>query len=415
MSLWLFFGDQETISRFHLHPLGKYLDDYAKWLHDRGYCWEAARAKIRNVARLSPWLKRHGIAAKDLRWDHIQDYLQMKPRKSPPFNRQDTANLKQFLRYLQAQGVVSKPVAAESTPIEKMVAEYRVYLLKERALSEETTAQYCRHVNRFLLESFPRVRPDLSTLRSVSVTSHIQNFAATMSKKDAQLMCCALRSFLRYARYQGYIEADLQASVPAVANWTLASIPKALSAEVAEKVLASCDRRTPIGRRDYAVLLLLSRLGLRAGEIVRLELDDLDWRAGTISIHGKGSNLSQMPLPPDVGQAIVEYLQHGRPKCSTRRVFICRTAPIRGFARSAVVSNIVARAFRRAGFDDSATRKGSHLFRHTLATGLLRTGASLPEIAEVLRHRSTACVTIYAKVDLQSLRSLALAWPGGAQ
>jgi len=143
-------------------------------------------------------------------------------------------------------------------------------------------------------------------------------------------------------------------------------------------------------------------------------LDDLDWRAGTVSIHGKGSNLSQMPLPPDVGQAIVEYLQHGRPTCSTRRIFICATAPIRGFARSGVVSNIVARAFRRAGFDD-ATRKGAHLFRHTLATGLLRTGASLPEIAEVLRHRSTACVTIYAKVDLQSLRSLALAWPGGAQ
>jgi integrase/recombinase XerD len=131
-------------------------------------------------------------------------------------------------------------------------------------------------------------------------------------------------------------------------------------------------------------------------------------------IHGKGSNLSQMPLPPDVGQAIVEYLKHGRPKCSTRRIFICATAPIRGFARSSVVSNIVAHAFRRAGFD-SAPRKGAHLFRHTLATGLLRIGASLPEIAEVLRHRSTACVTIYAKVDLQSLRSLALAWPGGAQ
>lgn len=414
MSLWLFFGDQETISRFHLHPLGKYLDDYAKWLHDRGYCWEAARVKIRNVARLSPWLKRHGIAAKDLRWHHIQDYLQMRPRKSPPFNKQDKANLKQFLLYLQTQGVLPKPVPAESTPVEEMVVKYRDYLLKERALSHGTTSQYCRHVNRFLLESFPRLKPDLTTLRSASVTSHVQRTAAKMSKKDAKLMCCALRSFLRYARYQGYVEADLQASVPAVANWTLSSIPRALSAEVAEKVLASCDRQSPIGRRDYAVLLLLARLGLRAGEIVMLELDDIDWRAGTISIHGKGSNLSQMPLPPDVGQAIAEYLQHGRPNCSTRRVFICRKAPIRGFTRSGAVSNIVARAFHRAGFD-SATRKGAHLFRHTLATGLLRTGASLPEIAEMLRHRSTACVTIYAKVDLKSLRSLALAWPGGAQ
>ncbi|MBX3150367.1 tyrosine-type recombinase/integrase [Candidatus Obscuribacterales bacterium] len=414
MSLWLFFGDQETISRFHLHPLGKYLDDYAKWLHDRGYCWEAARVKIRNVARLSPWLKRHGIAAKDLRWHHIQDYLQMRPRKSPPFNKQDKTNLKQFLLYLQTQGVLPKPVAAESTPVEEIVAKYRDYLLKERGLSQETSAQYCRHINRFLLESFPRSKPDLSTLCSASVTSHVQKTAAKMSKKDAKLMCCALRSFLRYARYQGYVEADLQASVPTVANWTLSSIPRALSAEVAEKVLASCDRQSPIGRRDYAVLLLLARLGFRAGEIVMLELDDIDWRAGTISIHGKGSNLSQMPLPPDVGQAIAEYLQHGRPNCSTRRVFICRKAPISGFARSGAVSNIVARAFHRAGFD-SATRKGAHLFRHTLATGLLRTGASLPEIAEMLRHRSTACVTIYAKVDLKSLRSLALAWPGGAQ
>lgn len=414
MSLWLFFEDQETISRFHLHPLGKYLDDYAKWLHDRGYCWDAARAKIRNVARLSPWLKRHGIAAKDLRWEHIQDYLQMRPRKSPPFNRQDKANLKQFLLYLQAQDVLFKPVVVELKPVEKMVAEYRDYLLKERALSQETALQYCRYVNRFLLESFPRLKPDLTTLRSASVTSHVQKTAAKMSKKDAKLMCCALRSFLRYARYQGYVEADLQASVPAVANWTLSSIPKALSAEVAEKVLASCDRQSPIGRRDYAVLLLLARLGLRAGEIVTLELDDIDWRTGTISIHGKGSNLSQMPLPSDVGQAIAEYLQHGRPNCSTRRVFICRKAPIQGFARSGAVSNIVARAFHRAGFD-SARRKGAHLFRHTLATALLQTGASLPEIAEVLRHRSTACVTIYAKVDLKSLRSLALPWPGGAQ
>lgn len=414
MSLWLFFGDQETISRFHLHPLGKFMDDYAKWLHDRGYCWEAARVKIRNVARLSAWLKRHGIAAKDLRWEHIQDYLQMKVRKSPPFNRQDKANLKQFLLYLQKQGVLSEPAAAESTPVERVVTEYRDYLLKERALSQGTTAQYCRHVNRFLLESFPRLKPDLSTLRSSSVTSHVQKTAAKMSKKDAKLMCCALRSFLRYARYQGYVEADLQASVPSVANWTLASIPKALSAEVAEKVLASCDRQTPIGRRDYAILLLLARLGLRAGEIVTLQLEDMDWRAGTISIHGKGSNLSQMPLPPDVGQAIAAYLQHGRPKCSTRRVFICAMAPIRGFTRPGVVSNIVARAFRRAGIG-SATRKGAHLFRHTLATGLLQKGASLPEIAEVLRHRSIACVTIYAKVDLQSLRSLAHVWPGGAQ
>lgn len=414
MSLWLFFGDQETISRFHLHPLGKYLDDYAQWLHDRGYCWEAARAKIRNVARLSPWLKRHGIPAKDLRWEHIQNYLQMKVRKSPPFNRQDKANLKQFLLYLQKQGVLSKPAAAESTPVERVVTEYRDYLLKERALSQGTTAQYCRHVSRFLLESFPRSKPDLSILRSSSVTSHVQKTAAKMSKKDAKLMCCALRSFLRYARYQGYVEADLQASVPSVANWTLASIPKALSAEVAEKILASCDRQTPIGRRDYAILLLLARLGLRAGEIVTLQLGDIDWRAGTISIHGKGSNLSMLPLPPDVGQAIADYLQDGRPKCLTRRVFICATAPIRGFTKSGAVSNIVASAFRRAGIDNEK-RRGAHLFRHTLATGLLRDGASLPEIAELLRHRSISCVTIYAKVDLQSLRSLAHAWPGGAQ
>src|SRR6202035_2536534 len=147
--------------------------------------------KIRNVARLSPWLKRHGIAAKDLRWEHIQDYLQMRVRKSPPFNSQDKANLKQFLLYLQTQGVLSKPAAAESTPVERIVAEYRDYLLKERALSQGTTSQYCRHVNRFLLENFPHLKPDLSTLRSSSVTGHVQKTAAKMSKTDAKLMCCA--------------------------------------------------------------------------------------------------------------------------------------------------------------------------------------------------------------------------------
>jgi integrase len=190
-------------------------------------------------------------------------------------------------------------------------------------------------------------------------------------------------------------------------------VPKFLPHGAVEQILKHCERRSACGMRDYAILLLLSRLGLRAGEVVSLTLDDIDWRAGQLTLHCKGHRSAQVPLIAEVGDALAHYIQHGRPRCTTRRVFIRDHAPRVGFANSSAICCIVERALARAGVHSA--RKGAHLFRHTLATQMLRHGASLGEIGQVLRHRHPDTTRIYAKVDLSALRTLAVAWPGGAR
>lgn len=226
-------------------------------------------------------------------------------------------------------------------------------------------------------------------------------------------MTTAMRSFLQYARYRDYIRADLAACVPCVADWSSASIPKSLPLKHVKGVLASCNRKTAIGRRDYAILLLLARLGVRAGEVVSLELEDIDWEAGYLTVRGKGDRSAQLPLPADVGKAIAAYLKNGRPRSKSRCVFLRGHAPAFSFKSSQAVSTLVRHALARAGI--KCPRKGAHQFRHTLATEMLRQGASLAEIGELLRHRHPQTTSIYAKVDLPSLRTLALPWPGGTR
>jgi integrase len=199
--------------------------------------------------------------------------------------------------------------------------------------------------------------------------------------------------------------------VPTVPNWSKATLPKFLPPGAVQRVLTGCDRRTSIGRRDYAILLLLSRLGLRGGEVVALNLEDIDWECGQITIHGKGGRSAEMPLPADVGEAIAAYLRYDRRRSCSRRVFIRAMAPLTGFASSVAICFIVKKALERAGVQ--SPRKGAHLFRHTLACDLLRQGCSLDEIGEVLRHKSPETTAIYAKVDVTALHSLALPWPGG--
>jgi len=236
----------------------------------------------------------------------------------------------------------------------------------------------------------------------------------SMNVKRAQVMTTAFRSFFRFLFQKGELRADLAASVPTVANWRLSTVPKYLPRQEVERVLKACDRRTAVGRRDYAILLLLSRLGLRAGEVVDLQLEDINWRTGEILVRGKGLLHDRMPLPADVGEALACYLRRDRPRCQTRRLFVCTKAPRRGFAHPSTLSTIVHRALARA--DLHPPLQGAHLLRHSLATSMLRSGATMGEIAEILRHRTLQTTELYAKVDFQGLRSLAHPWPmGGAQ
>jgi site-specific recombinase XerD len=227
-------------------------------------------------------------------------------------------------------------------------------------------------------------------------------------------MCGTLRAFMRYLRYRGYTRTDLAASVPAIRRWKLASLPEYLLPSQIQKVLNACDRRSAIGRRDYAILLMLARLGLRANEIATLTLDDVDWRAGQLSVQAKGRQRAQLPLPHEVGSAVAAYLQNGRPRSDSRRLFLRDLAPHAGFASSCGISMVATTALKRAGIEGVA-HKGSHLFRHSLATALLRSGASLTEIGQVLRHQDHDTTRIYAKVDIDSLRVLGIRWPGGVR
>ena len=224
-------------------------------------------------------------------------------------------------------------------------------------------------------------------------------------------MTTVLRSFFQFLRYRDYIGLDLATTVPAVASWTMATIPKALPSDQVERLLSACARDTATGRRDYAIILLMARLGLRPGEVAFLTLDDIDWQLGCITVRGKGGQLAKLPLPIDVGEALVGYLQNGRPKTRIRKFFLSAQAPIHGFSCNRRISMLVGEALERAGIDSQ--RKGAHQLRHALATGMLQRGASLREIGEVLRHRDLQSTAIYAKVDLNSLREVAMPWPGG--
>lgn len=304
----------------------------------------------------------------------------------------------------------SLEVESDESALSLLEGQYERYLRTERGLTTATVINYLPYVRRFLVERFGRGKLRFLELGPSDISSFILRHAHSMSPGRAKLMVTALRSFFRFLLQRGLVEVDLAVSVPTVANWRLSTVPKYLTPEELQAVLNACDRDRPTGRRDYAILLLLARLGLRAGEVVALNLDDIDWRAGEITVAGKGLFRDRMPLPTDVGQALASYLRQDRPEVgSCRRLFVRMRAPRRGFAHSSTVSTIVRRAVKRAGLHPPNT--GAHLLRHSLATGMLRQGASLAEVGEVLRHRALNTTEIYAKVDFEGLRSLAPAWP----
>ena len=282
-----------------------------------------------------------------------------------------------------------------------------------RGLAGATIVNYVPFVARFLKDRFGDGPLALSNLCASDVVRFVRQEASHLHRKRAKLLTSALRSFLRYVRYRGKTKLDLAAAVPAVANWSMSSIPRAIAAEQVRQLLASIDRRTAMGRRDYAILLLLARLGLRSGEVVSLELEDIDWNAGKLSVRGKSGQRSELPLPAEVGEAIAAYLRRGRPASTSRRVFLRAKAPNRGFRGASGVGSIVRHRLQRTRLDTPT--RGAHQFRHGLATQMLRQGASLDEIGEVLGHHNPQTTTIYTKVDLDALRSLALPWPGGVR
>ena len=393
-------------------PLGPYFDSYEAEMRCEGYARHTREVQIRLIADFGCWLAKRRIQAQDITAEFFRPYLRTRARRRRP-TRNDLSALQRLLRLLRRKGVVDAPVSPAATPAERMQAEFGLYLRQERALTSTTQACYTAFVSEFLVERFGAGSVDLSRLCAANITGYVRRRAGTIHSKRVQLMTTALRSFLRFARYRGDIDNDLAACIPAVANWKQSTLPRALPPDQVEQVLNSVDRKTAMGRRDYAILLILARLGLRAGEIRALTLEDLDWKEGWITVRGKAGRFSQLPLPKDVGAAIADYLRHGRPTANSRCVFLRAKAPTGGFQGQSGVGSMVRHALERAGID--SPRKGAHQFRHALACQMLKQGASLSEIGELLRHRSPQTTAIYAKVDLDSLASLALSWPGGAR
>jgi site-specific recombinase XerD len=255
---------------------------------------------------------------------------------------------------------------------------------------------------------------DLGKISQEDVTRYIERHARARSAASGKAMCWSMRAFLRYLHHTGLNPLVLAGCVPSIRQWKLASLPTYLSAAQVQNVLDGCDRATALGRRDYAILMMLAKLGLRANEVAALTLDDIDWRSGEMVVRAKGRQRARMPITPDVGAAVVAYLRDGRPKSSCRRLFLRVPAPHLGFASGCAITMIAKTALERAGIHGYA-HQGAHLFRHSLATELLRSGATLFEIGQLLRHENHDTTRIYAKVDIEALRTLSLPWLGVMQ
>jgi len=407
-------NSQVVLSRAPDGPLGAHIGPFAQSQSVQGYARHSICQQVRLAAGFSHWLEQQGIPLCHISSDHLSRYLRDRARLGRSCSG-DAAALRHVLDFLRHDGVIAaeKVAARPLTPAERCVHAYAQYLRDACALARATIINYVPFIRGFLTDRFGTGPVKLACLKAGDIVRFVQRQAPHLHLKRAKLLTTALRSFLRYARYCGDVALDLAAAVPIVANWSMPSIPRAIGAEQVRQLLTSIDRRTAIGRRDYAIVLLLARLGLRSGEVAFLELEDINWDAGQVSVQGKRDQRTALPLPADVGAAIAAYLRDGRPRSTSRRVFLRSKAPIRGFLSSCGIGSIIRHALYRAGLQ--APTKGAHQFRHALATQMLRHGASLTEIGEVLRHRNPQTTTIYAKVDLKALRTLALPWPGGGR
>ena len=408
------FTFSSTIERLRQGPLSEHLDAYAAGVAEQGYAHHSIRQQIVVIADFSRWLKRKQIDVQAWNSEVVDRFLRLR-RRQQRVRRGDPKALQRLLAMLRQTGVVKpdKPPVADNARSRITLRVPAVLVAGTRTDRLQRCSTTCPSLSSSCAERFHDRTPNFAMLRAADVTGFVMRHARQLSPVRAKLMVTALRSFFRYLRHRGAIATDLAGCVPTVPNWSLSTLPRFLAAAKVERILERCDRKTSVGRRNHAILLLLARLGVRAGEVVGLSLDDIDWSTGQITIRGKGGKSAQLPLAADVGAALAAYLRHDRPRSATRSVFLRHRAPLVGFGNSSTISSLVRRALKHAGVESAHT--GAHVLRHSLATSLLRQGGSLDEIGELLRHQSPNTTAIYAKVDVTALHTLALPWPGGGR
>jgi integrase/recombinase XerD len=390
-------------------PAGALFDGFAQALFQAGYPAVTARKHLRAAEHFIDWSNRRRLSIADLSEQLLMRFGRHLDRCRCRYRHGDRMNVlygvRLFLNHLRDAGVVAMPVMKDAVQDPALLSAFCRWMRQQRGTCEATLSNYGRRIRELLkrLGEEPSRFEARSLRRFVLEQSRVSGWAA------AKTCTTALRMFLRFLIADGQCAVGLDAAIPTLAHWRLAALPRYLPSDDVERVIDSCDRASAVGRRNRAILLLLARLGLRAGDIVQLRLSDIDWQGAWIHVCGKGRRTTRLPLTQEVGDAIVAYLQDGRPAAQTDALVVGCRAPFRAFARG-VVPLIVGRALDRAGVV-RPTRGAAHLLRHSVATSMLRQGASLQEIGALLRHQSIETTQIYAKVDVMALQQIAQPWP----
>ena len=409
-----YFEASDRIRAIRNGPFGAQIEGFSKWLFQRGYSEISARRHIRSAEHIARWAVRRRLSIEDLNDRTLQHFGKHLTtcrcgRFASANRREILGGARFFLRYLQG---IENPAVRESQPASEepaLLKSFGTWMREERGTSDRTLYNYNLPLRAFI----QRFGEDLGKLDARLLRQFVLEQSRSPKWTKVKRCTTALRMFLRFLIAQGRCRPGLLGAVPVVAHWRLAALPRYFSPEDVERIIASCDRASAIGQRNRAILLLLARLGLRAGDIVKMRLDDIDWKAGWIHVSGKCRRQTRLPLSREVGQAIVTYLLNGRPQSRDDALFIRTRAPFDALGSHAAVSVMVDRAIRRANVKRPA-RGAAHLLRHSVASSMLRQGASLQEIAVLLRHRSVETTQIYAKVDVRALQKITQPWPGGA-
>lgn len=394
--------------------LGSLIKAFTSQLASLGHTQLTVAGYEDSARHFGQWLADEGIAVADVDDDVVLRFARHRCR-CPGARRYDRLSekyvrrVRQFVGFLEKRGVVAPPAPDVPETFDARVVEYQDWLRRHRGICERTIYRHGRMVTRLLAA----LGNDPLSYNAHLVRKVILAEAQRVSRPYVKTMAVALRGYLRFLSARGECRPGLDQAIPIIPQWRLSALPRYLPAGDVDRVIASCDITKPVGVRDRAILLLLARLGLRAGDILDMRLDDVAWAEGTLRVRGKGRREVRLPLSQDAGDALLDYLQNGRPRVSCERIFIRSVAPYRPLARSGVISNVVRRALRRAGIVD-APSTGASLLRHTAATSMLRAGATLDAIGTVLRHRSVDTTAHYAKVDVDMLRQVAQPWPGDA-
>jgi integrase/recombinase XerD len=389
-------------------PLARYADGFRTALTGQGYASSSTAGQLQLMAHVSRWLLQRGLASSELEPAVVEQFLQA--RRAAGYGQwQSMRGMAPLLGYLRQVGFVPvpPPIVAQ-TPTADLLDAYRVYLVEERGLAAPTVRNYLSVARQFASYCGAPDHADLSGVSTVQVSEFVLARCRDRDAGSVTILVVGLRALLRYLHLVGVTPTGLAGAVPSAARWPATTLPRPLGSGEVKRLLCSCDRRTAVGRRDFAVLTLLLRLGLRVSEVAALKLGDVDWRHGEVLVRGKGSRTERLPLPADVGEAVAGWLLRGRPRCDCPGVFTTLIAP-RGALSGKAVSQIVRRAAGRSGVQASA-----HRLRHTAASDLLRAGASLPEVGQVLRQTSILNTALYAKIDHASLAAVARPWPAGA-